>query len=82
MILLLQVSLGHIPARYRRSCANGIREKGGSAAAAGNLVQQLGGQLVGYVFIMELDFLKGRDKLNAPVHTLLSGQDEALQSSK
>lgn len=31
---------------------------------------------------MELDFLKGRDKLNAPVHTLLSGQDEALQSSK
>lgn len=55
---------------------------GGSAAAAGNLVQQLGGQLVGYVFIMELDFLKGRDKLNAPVHTLLSGQDEALQSSK
>ncbi|GIZ41908.1 hypothetical protein CKM354_000519300 [Cercospora kikuchii] len=55
---------------------------GGSAAAAGNLVQQLGGQLVGYVFIMELDFLKGRNKLNAPVHTLLSGQDEALQSSK
>lgn len=29
---------------------------------------------------MELDFLKGRDKLNAPVHTLLSGQDEALAS--
>jgi adenine phosphoribosyltransferase len=30
---------------------------------------------------MELDFLKGRDKLNAPVHTLLSGQDAALNSS-
>ncbi|KAL9532429.1 Adenine phosphoribosyltransferase [Sphaerulina musiva] len=53
---------------------------GGTAAAAGNLVQKLGGELVGYVFIMELDFLKGRDKLNAPVHTLLSGQDEALAS--
>ncbi|KXT01257.1 hypothetical protein AC578_3794 [Pseudocercospora eumusae] len=47
---------------------------GGTAAAAGNLVQKLGGHLLGYVFIMELDFLKGREKLNAPVHTLLSGQ--------
>ncbi|KAG9238065.1 phosphoribosyltransferase-like protein [Amylocarpus encephaloides] len=44
---------------------------GGSAAAAGQLVQQLGGNLLGYIFILELDFLKGRDKLNAPVHTLL-----------
>jgi adenine phosphoribosyltransferase len=47
---------------------------GGSAAAAGSLVQQLGGSLLGYVFILELDFLKGRDKLNAPVYTLLSSQ--------
>ncbi|KAF2168440.1 hypothetical protein M409DRAFT_32761, partial [Zasmidium cellare ATCC 36951] len=48
---------------------------GGTAAAAGNLVQKLGGKLLGYIFMMELDFLKGRDKLNAPVHTLFSGQD-------
>lgn len=27
---------------------------------------------MGYLFILELDFLKGRDKLTAPVHTLLS----------
>lgn len=27
--------------------------------------------------MMELDFLKGRDKLDAPVYTLLSGQEEA-----
>lgn len=47
---------------------------GGSAAAAGSLVEKLGGTLVGYVFILELDFLKGRDKLTAPVHTLLSSQ--------
>jgi adenine phosphoribosyltransferase len=51
---------------------------GGSAAAAGTLVRKLGGQLVGYLFLMELDFLKGRDKLDAPVQTLLSGQEEAL----
>jgi len=45
---------------------------GGSAQAAGKLAKQLGGTLVGYLFILELDFLKGRDKLDAPVITLLS----------
>jgi hypothetical protein len=47
---------------------------GGSAAAAGSLVETLGGRLLGYVFLLELDFLHGRDKLNAPVYTLLSSQ--------
>lgn len=28
--------------------------------------------------MMELDFLKGRDKLNAPVHTLFGGQEKGL----
>ena len=47
---------------------------GGSAAAAGKLVQQLGGQLLGFIMILELDFLHGRDKLPAPCHTLLTSQ--------
>ncbi|KAH8692423.1 adenine phosphoribosyltransferase 1 [Talaromyces proteolyticus] len=51
---------------------------GGSAAAAGNLVRKLGGDLLGFVFILELDFLKGRDKLPAPVFTLLHGQEEKI----
>lgn len=50
---------------------------GGSAKAAGELVKKLGGDLVEYVFILELDFLKGREKLDAPVYTLLTGQEEA-----
>lgn len=41
---------------------------------------QLGGKLLGYVFILELDFLKGREKLDAPVYTLLTGQEEKLSS--
>lgn len=49
---------------------------GGSAAAAGSLVTKLDGILLGYVFMLELDFLKGREKLDAPVHTLLSSQEE------
>lgn len=52
---------------------------GGSAAAAGSLVKKLGGTVMGYVFILELDFLKGRDKLDAPVYTLLASQDEKLK---
>jgi len=47
---------------------------GGSATAAGSLVEKLGGKLLGYIFLLELDFLRGRDKLNAPVFTLLSSQ--------
>ena len=49
---------------------------GGSAAAAGSLVRQSGGNLIAYIFMMELDFLKGRAKLDAPVLTLLSGQPD------
>lgn len=49
---------------------------GGSAAAAGSLVKRLGGTLMGYSFILELDFLKGRAKLDAPAYTLLSSQEE------
>lgn len=50
---------------------------GGSAAAGGDLVKRLGGSLLGYIFILELDFLKGREKLDAPVYTLLSGQEKS-----
>ena len=45
---------------------------GGSAGAAGKLVEAVGGTLMGFVFILELDFLKGRDQLTAPVFTLLT----------
>ncbi|CCK68794.1 adenine phosphoribosyltransferase APT1 KNAG_0B03520 [Huiozyma naganishii CBS 8797] len=53
---------------------------GGSAAAAGELLEKVGANLLEYDFVMELDFLKGRDKLKAPVFTLLSGQEEALKN--
>ena len=36
---------------------------GGTAAAAGRLVERCGAQLVGYSFLAELDFLGGRKKL-------------------
>jgi adenine phosphoribosyltransferase len=36
---------------------------GGTAAAAAKLVEKLGGEVTALSFLMELDFLKGREKL-------------------
>ncbi len=36
---------------------------GGTAAAVGRLVDRLGGKVAGMGFVVELDFLKGREKL-------------------
>lgn len=36
---------------------------GGTAAAVSSLVKRLGGELVGLAFVIELDFLQGRQKL-------------------
>lgn len=36
---------------------------GGTAAAVGELVEKLGGRIEGYVFVVELPDLKGREKL-------------------
>jgi len=49
---------------------------GGTAAAAEELVKMLGGELLEFLFIFEIDFLNGRDKLGAPVYSLLSYQEE------
>ena len=43
---------------------------GGTAAATGRLVEKLGGQLLGFAFLIELDFLRGREKLTG--HDVLS----------
>ncbi|KAH0536579.1 hypothetical protein FGG08_006563 [Glutinoglossum americanum] len=71
---LFQIQADSIKDGQRVLIVDDIIATGGSAAAAGSLVNQLGGNLVGYVFILELDFLKGREKLDAPVYTLLSSQ--------
>ncbi len=36
---------------------------GGTAVAAANLVEKLGGVVAGYCFLVELEFLKGRERL-------------------
>jgi adenine phosphoribosyltransferase len=45
---------------------------GGTACAKVNLVEQLGGEVVGLAFVIELAFLHGREKLgNFDVHSLI-----------
>ncbi|KII94784.1 hypothetical protein PLICRDRAFT_97460 [Plicaturopsis crispa FD-325 SS-3] len=48
---------------------------GGSAKAAGELVAKSGGKTLEYLFIIELMFLKGRDKLDAPVYSIVESDD-------
>jgi adenine phosphoribosyltransferase len=46
---------------------------GGTAKAKTELVEQLGGEVVGVLFVVELTFLNGRDKLAGyDVHSLIS----------
>jgi adenine phosphoribosyltransferase len=45
---------------------------GGTAKAAAGLVRKIGGELVGLSFLIELNFLRGRDKLTGEsVHSVL-----------
>ncbi len=44
---------------------------GGTATAAANLINKVGAQCVEACFIMELDFLHGRDNIKAPVYSVL-----------
>ena len=45
---------------------------GGTASAACNLVERLGGRLVGLAFLIELDFLNGRERLGGQsIHSVI-----------
>ena len=66
---------------HRDACPTGTRvlivddvlATGGTAEAAGNLVRKLGGELIGWSFLIELGFLPGRARLGgAPARALLT----------
>ncbi|KAF9578030.1 adenine phosphoribosyltransferase [Lunasporangiospora selenospora] len=44
---------------------------GGSAAGAQQLVEKLGGNVLEFIFLIELEFLKGKDVLNAPIYSMI-----------
>jgi adenine phosphoribosyltransferase len=54
-----------IDAGQRVLVVDDLLATGGTAAATGRLIERLGGKLEGYAFMVELDFLSGRDKLDS-----------------
>ncbi|KIM46266.1 hypothetical protein M413DRAFT_441347 [Hebeloma cylindrosporum] len=48
---------------------------GGSAKAAGELVAELGGKTLEYIFVIELLLLKGASKLDGPVYSVIQTED-------
>lgn len=50
---------------------------GGTAAATIRLIKRLGGDVIGVAFLIELSFLKGREKIkNIPMHVLVDFSEE------
>ena len=61
-----------IRAGQRVLAVDDLLATGGTMAATLRLVEQLGGQVVGVAFLIELAFLHGRDKLKSyPLHSVI-----------
>ncbi len=64
----------HQDAVERKRCmvVDDLLATGGTAAATARLVERQGGAVEGFAFVIELDFLKGRDRLGGrPLHALV-----------
>jgi adenine phosphoribosyltransferase len=78
----LQMHKGSITAGSRVLIVDDLLATGGTAAATAELVRTQGGEVAGFLFVCELDFLPGREKLrevapDALVYSLLHiGADE------
>jgi adenine phosphoribosyltransferase len=68
----LELHADAITAGQRVLVHDDVLATGGTARAKCELVEQLGGEVVGVLFIIELEFLSGRDRLTGyDVHALI-----------
>ena len=66
-----------IPAKARVLIVDDLLATGGTLAACCKLVEQLSANIVGISLLIELTFLKGREKLGKyPLHALLRYDSE------
>ena len=68
----LEIHDDALTAEDRTVIIDDVLATGGTAAAAACLVRELGATIVGVGMLIELSFLKGREKLDLPVHALLT----------
>ena len=61
----IEVHRDAVRAGQRVLLVDDVLATGGTAAAAGKLVERLGGRVEGYAFLVELLFLRGRSKLGS-----------------
>ncbi len=70
---VIEVHVDSIVKGERVLVVDDVLATGGTAEAAGRVVEQAGGRLVGMAFLLELDFLNGRQRLEGvDVRALLS----------
>ncbi len=70
---VIEVHVDSIVQGERVLVVDDVLATGGTAEAAGRVVEQAGGRLVGMAFLLELDFLNGRQRLEGiDVRALLS----------
>ncbi|NJK35500.1 MAG: adenine phosphoribosyltransferase [Oscillatoriales cyanobacterium SM2_2_1] len=68
----LEMSQGILPAGSRVLIVDDVIATGGTAAATAQLVTSAGGVVAGFGFVIELTFLRGRDRLpEVPIHSLV-----------
>jgi adenine phosphoribosyltransferase len=77
---ILQMHQGSLHDGDKVLVVDDLLATGGTAAATVELVRKQGGEVVGHAFVVELDFLSGRQKLleltpDAVVHTLIHVSD-------
>lgn len=60
----LEIHADAVPKGSRVIIADDLLATGGTAEAAAHLVEKVGGVVAGFSFVVELEFLKGRDKLD------------------
>ncbi len=69
----LEIGEGAFKEGQRALIVDDVLATGGTAEATMDLVERAGGQVVGFVVLLELAFLHGRERLSGrPIHALLT----------
>ena len=68
----IEIQEGVFPKGSRAGLIDDLLATGGTAEAAISLSRQMGAEIVRAAFVIELDFLNGRKRLDVPVTSLLS----------